>query len=621
MNRFLRLINNVITSNIEGGYESEPVRKAVTINLFSFIGLFFMLFYATESFVNNNFKHALILSGFAVFTISLFLFLRKTKSYLVASHALILVMIVLEVYLLVTGGNNNTGILWLYIFPILCLFTVGVRAGIIYIIFIFSFIIIIFYLDHSFAAKYNPVLKSRFLSTFIAITFIAITIEFVRQKTYNELIESNNKKTFYLNKVMDQQKEIISKSEKLKKANKELEQHHNHLENLVKERTKELEIAKDKAEESDRLKSAFLANMSHEIRTPMNVIIGFSSLLVDPESDEDLKEEMALHIKQNINSLLKLIENIISISAIEAGQIEAKIVRVNINDLLKDIHEDFKNSFNTEKLNFIYENEFARYTVETNTDSHHLYNILSNLLDNAFKFTESGEIRFGFRKYTEDKKPYIQFYVKDTGIGLNEEQQIQVFNRFTKAVNSKKKLYRGAGLGLSICKNLVKLLGGKIWVESQPDYGSVFKFNIPFDTSEINEKTIHVKEVSFNEYNWKNKSVLIVDDEPQNYSQLKIEFTKTGVKVYYANNGMEAVNTLKNHNIDVVLMDIKMPVMNGLEATRVIRKDNPDIPIIAQTAFAMENDERACLEVACSAYLQKPIQKNQLFNILNKFLS
>ncbi len=503
MNKFLRLINNVITSNVDGGYESEPVRKAVTINLFSFIGLFFMFFYAVESYFNNNFKHALILISFAIFTIFLFLFLRKTKNYVVASHALILVMIFLEVYLLVTGGDNNTGILWLYIFPILCLFTVGVRTGIIYIIFILSFIMIIFYLEPSFAAKYNPVLKSRFLSTFIAVTFIAITFEFVRQKTYNELMESNNKKTFYLNKVMDQQKEIILQSEKLKKANKELALHYNHLENLVRERTKELEIAKEKAEESDLLKSAFLANMSHEIRTPMNAIIGFSSLLVDPEADEKLKEEMTIHIKQNINSLLKLIENIINISTIEAGQIETKIARVNINDLLEDIHEDFKNSFNTEKINFIYENEFTRNTVETNTDSNHLYSILSNLLDNAFKFTEIGEIRYGFRKYTENKDPYLQFYVKDTGIGLDKEQQVQIFNRFTKAVNSKKKLYRGAGLGLAICKNLVKLLGGKIWVESQPDYGSVFMFNIPFDNSEIKEKTIDYKKVSFNEYNWK----------------------------------------------------------------------------------------------------------------------
>ncbi|MFC2104834.1 response regulator, partial [Bacteroidota bacterium] len=243
------------------------------------------------------------------------------------------------------------------------------------------------------------------------------------------------------------------------------------------------------------------------------------------------------------------------------------------------------------------------------------------LLDNAFKFTEQGDIHFGYKLHDTLKDPRIQIYVKDSGIGLYEEQQTRIFNRFTKAEISKKKLYRGAGLGLSISKNLVEILGGRIWVESKIEEGATFNFNIPYDTSEIKDGLFISKEKSLNDYHWENKSILIADDEPSNYRQFNIILTKTGAKLYHAKNGLEAVEIVKDNDIDVILMDIKMPVMNGLEAARKIKSLGKKIPIIAQTAFTLEYDEKKTVDSGCDAYISKPITRPQLLNIISTYLS
>lgn len=487
MNKLLQILNNIVTSGIQGGYESEPVRKVVTINLFTPIGVIFMIIFGIKT-LNFNLLYSIVVFINASIVILVFFYLRFTKNYIIASYLLNLLMIALLLFFLISGGENNTAILWYYVFPILSVFTLGNKKGSIFIVILLLITAILLFFEPDFMAKYNVNLKIRFIATFIAVSLMAITFEFVRKKTYQALEETNNKKSFYLNKVIVQKKEIVTQSEKLQLANKELEEHRNHLEQLVKERTEELEIAKDKAEESDRLKSAFLANMSHEIRTPMNAIMGFSNLLIDPEINDDFKKEMVLHITHNTNTLLKLIEDIIDISKIESGQLVTNIRKIDIHKILDDVYDEFKerNELSLKKsINFYLDNDIRHENLYLNSDSSHIKQILTNLIDNAFKFTDEGSIHFGYFIYKKIKNPYVKFYVRDTGIGLTGEDQTCIFNRFTKSEITKQKLFRGAGLGLSICKSLAEIMGGRIWVESELNQGSIFYFTIPFDDSEV----------------------------------------------------------------------------------------------------------------------------------------
>ncbi|NOQ25458.1 MAG: response regulator [Bacteroidales bacterium] len=420
------------------------------------------------------------------------------------------------------------------------------------------------------------------------------------------------------------EKEILQKNEEIISQKKELENHRNHLELLVKERTNDLEIAKEKAEESDRLKSAFLANMSHEIRTPMNAIIGFSSLLTDRDIVEESKNELVSHIVHNSDTLLRLIDDIIDIAKIEAEQLKINKLNCSIDLIFNELLEKFderKQTIKKQNIKISINKEVKNNSLIIYTDPVRLQQVLSNLIDNALKYTEKGFVEFGYIFEDSSNNENIKFFVQDTGIGLSKDQQEIIFRRFTKIENNKKKIYRGAGLGLAISKNLIYLLGGDIWVDSEMNKGSTFYFTIPHIKKTDKEEHIEVKKSKMSDFNWSEKTILIAEDEESNYLYFKMLLSKTKANILHADTGIKAVKICHKNKVDLILMDIKMPEMDGLEATKIIKKENKMIPIIALTAFAMENDKKISIEAGCDEYVSKPFNKLKLLSLLNTYLT
>lgn len=381
--------------------------------------------------------------------------------------------------------------------------------------------------------------------------------------------------------------------------------------------------AKIKAEESDHLKSAFLANMSHEIRTPMNAILGFTELLTMPDSaiTNEEKQSYIKLIHNSGNNLLHLIDDIIDVSKIEAGQLKIIQKECDINKVLIEIFESYKEikkQKGKDNIDLNLDMPDENKDVVTITDPLRLNQIISNLLDNAFKFTDDGFITFGY----EIQKPNtFLFFVKDSGVGMDENKKEYVFERFRKIEDNKTKLYRGAGLGLAICKSLIELLGGKIWVESIQGTGSTFYFTLPHNkVKKSKKKTDPSKNIE--SYQWYNKTILIAEDEPTNFYYIEEVLKKTGAKLLRATNGKEAIEMFKQHNeTDLIIMDIKMPEMDGYEATKYIRKINKNIPVISQSAYAMPGDIEKGLLLGMNDYLTKPVKPKKLLSVLNKYLN
>ena len=379
----------------------------------------------------------------------------------------------------------------------------------------------------------------------------------------------------------------------------------------------ELIMAKEKAEEADHLKSAFLANMSHEIRTPMNGILGFTSLLKQPNLSEKQKEYYLNIIEVSGFRMLNTINDIIDISKIESGQVEVLNSEVNINTLLNEMFDFFLPEVQKRNIKLSFANKSDKQQIIINSDKAKLNSIFTNLIKNAVKYTPSGHIDFGYRLNEENAQSVITFFVNDTGIGIPENRQEAIFDRFVQADIDDKDAYEGSGLGLAITKAYVEMLGGKIWVVSETKKGSGFYFTLPYQSIQI-EKPSTDKQDNEPYESHKKMKLLIVEDEEFAIEYLKIALHNFTTDILVAKTGMEAVELCKkNPDLAIILMDMRMPKMNGYEATRKIREFNKDVFIVAQTAYAQIGDREKVLDAGCNDYITKPINKNALLKIIS----
>jgi len=415
---------------------------------------------------------------------------------------------------------------------------------------------------------------------------------------YHNLEDTVEQRTKELQK---QNNELIAREYQLQCANEEFEA----INEELRQANEQLSAAKEKAEEADRLKSAFLANMSHEIRTPMNGILGFSELLVEPDLTEEKKKQFVQIISNCGNQLMSLIDDLIDIAKIESNQLKIVKTKTNVNNLLFELFNIFKSKSQNTNINLYLTQPLSDADSEVETDGNRLRQIISNLLSNALKFTHTGSITFGYQII----EGYMKFFVEDTGIGIAPEKLAVIFERFRQADESTAENYGGSGLGLAISKSLTNLLGGRIWAESIVNFGSTFYFTIPFEnknTVQETEKKLRV------EINANRKVILIAEDNDVNYIYLEELLCDTNYKLLHAKNGKEAVQIYNKNKVDLILIDVKMPLMSGYQVVREIRKTNLDIPIIAQTAYALIHDREQAIEAGCSDYLSKPIRRNEL---------
>ncbi len=375
----------------------------------------------------------------------------------------------------------------------------------------------------------------------------------------------------------------------------------------------ELKEAKEKAEESGRLKSAFLANMSHEIRTPLNGILGFANMLKKSELTDAKRDHYIDIIQEGGQRLLQIVNDVIDISKIEARQIKITESETCLNEVLNELFTFYKPLAKKNSIDLSLKKTLSDNKSNILVDQTKLKQILQNLLSNAIKFTESGHIKFGYIL----KNGYLEFYVEDTGIGIDPELHDKVFERFRQVETGFERTYGGTGLGLSIAKAYVEEMKGKIWISSKPGKGSRFIFSIPY--KHIDKKKKRTSKDKSNSY-IKGLKVLIVEDDDVNYIYLSEIMGSIKAKVLHTRNGADTLKLFKRNNqIDIVLMDIKLPDMSGYDVTGELKKIKPSVHVIAQTAYAMTGDREKALESGCDEYLAKPIRQEELLNLIMKY--
>jgi signal transduction histidine kinase/ActR/RegA family two-component response regulator len=377
----------------------------------------------------------------------------------------------------------------------------------------------------------------------------------------------------------------------------------------------ELLIAKEKAEENDRLKSVFLANISHEIRTQMNGILGFAALLKKPEVEGEKQRKYITIIEKSGERMLNIINDLIDISKIESGQMNISPVPTNINEQMEFIYAFFRPEVEKKGMRIEYEPPLHAEDMIIVTDREKLYAILINLVKNAIKYSDKGLIEFGY----EIKAGFLEFFVKDSGIGIEKNRQRDIFDRFVQTNSSTKRTYEGAGLGLAISKAYTEMLGGKIRVISELGKGSQFYFTIPVITEGRYQNPPAAGVSDSVGSRDRRLKILIVEDDEVSDMLLTLILKDYAHTILHTVNGIEAVNACRNNkDIDLVLMDMKMPEMNGYEAVAQIREFNKTLVIIAQTAFALPSDKEKALKAGCDDYIEKPINREVLLATIDR---
>ncbi len=458
--------------------------------------------------------------------------------------------------------------------------------------------------------KYQAKLRRILIvSLLVAILIIIVFVWLYRdKKKANRLLQQKNKEIL-------EQKALISKQNiEIKKHSDELLQHKNHLEEIVQQRTSDLVKAKEKAEESDRLKSAFLNNVSHEFRTPMNGIIGFSSFLTEPNLAPDIQEEYAGLINQSCRQLLNIVNDTVEISKVHSHQAEITKTPVNVVDIVNNTLDSFSDLAEQKSLKIKLLNAIDRADGEMVTDEYKFERIVWHLIDNAIKFSYSGQITITL-KTTEQNQLFFQ--VEDTGIGIPASLQDKVFDPYRQVEVGNAKRFGGVGVGLSLTKAYVTMLGGEISLNSKEDTGTTVSFTLPIER--VNDETDKSGKKPTGNIN--KKTILIAEDNELNYVLLETILSRFDAKLFHAWNGKEALEILDNEpDVDVILMDLKMPVMDGYEAVAEIRRRHPGIPVVAQTAYTVRSELEDLNKINFDGYVTKPIKISNLINVLKQVL-
>lgn len=420
------------------------------------------------------------------------------------------------------------------------------------------------------------------------------------------IIQDITKKKNYEKKLLDESKALKIKTEQLNERNK-----------IITEIVKETKEAKSKAEVSDRLKSAFLANISHEIRTPMNGILGFAQLLLRNFEGNNQHKKFLYTIYQSSKNLLSVLNSIIDFSVIESGEITLKRQKCDINEILNQVYIQLEEQAKKKNLRFeiIKEEPVIAYV-----DKKKLAQVVYNLADNAIKFTDEGKISIACNCMNN----LVQLCIEDTGMGIDPKENVEIYQMFVQGQKAIINAAAGTGLGLTIAKAYIEKMDGKIWYESNVSSGTRFYIEIPVTPNDLPKDPLIDKSLSHKNkklLNGTKLNLLIAEDDMVNFNFLKAVFESENYTVIHAKNGEEAIQMFSTYkNLNLVLLDLKMPKMNGFEAARKMKEINADIPIIAQTAYAFENDTEKAIQAGCSACVTKPIQVEVLLETVENFL-